>query len=173
LWNHQRHITNHRAHCLAADDGTWCCRLIRIALKSSGKMRIHIVQVSRSLRWPFWTTLIALLWLALVGAAVLLSSHLGRHAELCLFKRLTGFACPTCGSTRGAMCALHGHIIQAWLYNPLLFSIAVILFVAVVARLVLGRSVKIHLTRSERIIAWILGIIIFSINWAYVICFVR
>jgi len=68
---------------------------------------------------------------------------------------------------------IHGNIIQAWLYNPLLFSIAAILFAAVAARLIFSRSMQIQLSRSERIIAWILAVIVFSLNWAYVIYFVR
>lgn len=135
-------------------------------------MRMQVVRVSRSPQWPLWAVLIVLLWMALGAATVLLSSYSGKYVELCLFKRLTGFPCPTCGLTRGVICALHGHIIQAWLYNPLLFSVLTILFVVYAARLILARTLKIHLTRSERIIAWILAVVLLLANWAYVIFYI-
>ena len=36
----------------------------------------------------------------------------------CLFRRLTGLACPTCGMTRSVVLSLHGHLAAAFRMNP-------------------------------------------------------
>jgi hypothetical protein len=41
----------------------------------------------------------------------------------CLFHKVTGFPCPSCGSTRSVLAILHGDFIQAWQFNPLGFLI--------------------------------------------------
>ena len=136
-------------------------------------MKLKIVQVSRCPPWPLWAVLIFVFWLVLVAATVYLSSNFNQFAQLCLFKRLTGFPCPTCGSTRGVLSLLHGHIIDAWLYNPLLFS-AVGLFCAVtLIRILFARSIRINLNRTERLLAWILAVILFIGNWIYIIFYVH
>ena len=40
---------------------------------------------------------------------------------LCLFYELTGLYCPGCGSGRAAIALLHGHVLQAFSHNALLF----------------------------------------------------
>lgn len=39
----------------------------------------------------------------------------------CLFFRVTGWQCPSCGSQRAVHCLLHGEWKQAFMYNPFLF----------------------------------------------------
>jgi hypothetical protein len=105
-------------------------------------------------------------------AAVLLSAHLNRPVELCLIKRFTGLACPTCGFTRGVLSLLSGRPGQVWLYNPLLFSVLA-LFVAVTGiRILFARSLRIRLTGPERAVAWLLAAILFAANWVYIIFYV-
>ena len=135
-------------------------------------MKVEMVHVSRRPPWPLWAVLIVFVWSGLGASAIWLSDHLNRAVQLCLIKRLTGYPCPTCGSTRGVMSLLHGHIIRAWLYNPLLFSVLG-LFVALTAvRVFFARGIKVNLTKKERIFIWILIIVLFFANWAYVIYFV-
>lgn len=130
---------------------------------------MKILRVSRRPPWPFWAVFVVFVWLALGGAVVWLSARMGRPIYTCLFKRLTGIPCPTCGFTRGALCLLHGRVGQAWLYNPLLFSVLGVLLIAIVLRLVFARSVRVYLTHTERAIAWVLAVVLSCINWAYVI----
>ena len=132
-------------------------------------MKIEVVQVCRRPPWPLWAVLIVLGWMGLGAAAVLLIAHLDRPVELCLIKRCTGIACPTCGFTRGVLSVLKGHVVQAWLYNPLLFSVLGLFFSATAVRVILARSVRIYLTGTERRIAWILAFALLFVNWAYVI----
>jgi len=136
-------------------------------------MRINIVHVSRCPQWPIWAVLLVLLWLALGCSAILLNSHYNQHVDLCLFKKLTGIPCPTCGFSRGGISFLQGRIIRAWLFNPLLFSILGLLLAVVAARLVFGRSLQVRMTRNERIAAWILAAVAACLNWAYVILYVK
>ncbi len=135
-------------------------------------MKIEIIWVSRRPPWPMWAVLLALLWLGLGGTTILLAEFLGRPVQLCLFKRLTGIACPTCGFTRGALNLLQGRIVEAWLYNPLLYSTLALFAGFVLLRLVFGRAIRIDMSRTERMIVWILAFVLFIANWAYVIVYV-
>lgn len=54
----------------------------------------------------------------------------GEGINLCLFKSVTGFPCPSCGTTRGINAVLHGEWQQALFYNPLSYPLtAFLLFV--------------------------------------------
>lgn len=127
------------------------------------------MHVSRRMPWPLWAVLVVSLWLALGAAVIWLSWCMGRSIHTCLFKRLTGIPCPTCGFTRGAFCLLHGRVDQAWLYNPLLFSVLGVLLITIVLRLLFAQGVRVCLTRAERAVAWALAIALFCINWAYIV----
>ncbi|MDT8300277.1 MAG: DUF2752 domain-containing protein [Sedimentisphaerales bacterium] len=135
-------------------------------------MKIEVVQVCRRPPWPLWAVLIVLGWMGLGAVSVLLMAHLDRPVVLCLIKRCTGIPCPTCGFTRGLLSLLHGNITQAWLYNPLLFSVLSLFFTAAAARIILARSLRIYLTNTERKIAWILSFVLLFTNWVYVIFYV-
>jgi hypothetical protein len=41
----------------------------------------------------------------------------------CIFRMITGFECPGCGSTRGLHALLHGDVVTAWNFNPLMFVV--------------------------------------------------
>jgi hypothetical protein len=135
-------------------------------------MKVELVQVCRRPPWPLWAVLIVLVWSGLGVAALWLSAHLGRPVDLCLIKRLTGVPCPTCGFTRGALSFLHGQAGRAWLYNPLLNSALALFFAATAIRVIFARGVRISLTRAERSAAWIVAVVLFLANWAYVILYV-
>ena len=162
--------------CHAGHSGTHDAfgrRVVHVSFGANANaMKIDVVQVCRRPPWPFWAVLIVLVWMGLGAAAVLLIVHLDRPVELCLIKRCTGVACPTCGFTRGVLSLLHGQICQAWLYNPLLYSLLVVFFSATAIRVIFARSVRINLTSTERIVAWILAVALFFFNWAYVIVYV-
>jgi hypothetical protein len=135
-------------------------------------MKIEWVQVRRRPPWPWWSVVLPALWLTLGGAVVLLSAATGRAVQLCLFKHATGCPCPTCGFTRGTLSFLQGHPVQAWLYNPLLFSFLGVFGAAVAARILLGRGLRVHFTRAEYKAGWIVAVVLFALNWLYVILYV-
>lgn len=135
-------------------------------------MKIEIVHVSRRPQWPLSAVLIVLIWSTCGAALVWFSVHFHRPVQLCLIKRLTGVACPTCGFTRGALSLLHGQITQTWLYNPLLYSVIALFSAAIAVRVIWARRLRISLTSTERSAAWIMAGTLFFANWAYVIFYV-
>lgn len=51
----------------------------------------------------------------------------------CMFKVLTGWDCPGCGSQRAFHAALHGRMAEAWAFNPFVFfAVPAALYYAVV-----------------------------------------
>jgi hypothetical protein len=136
------------------------------------EMKIEMVHVTRRPPWPLWAVLVVFVWLGLGTTIVCLSDYLNRPVQLCLIKRLTGYPCPTCGSTRGVLSLLHGHIVRAWLCNPLLFSVLGLFAAVTAVRVCFARGIKVSLTKNERMLAWILIIVLFFANWAYVIFYV-
>ena len=50
----------------------------------------------------------------------------------CMFRTLTGLACPGCGSTRALHQLLHGHVGNAFTLNPLLLIVLPILLYVLV-----------------------------------------
>ena len=51
----------------------------------------------------------------------------------CPLRAATGIPCPFCGMTRGVIEAVHGHLVDSFLFNPgalLLVALAVVLLVA-------------------------------------------
>ena len=131
-----------------------------------------MVHVSRRPPWPLWAVLIVLVWSTFGLSLAWLGAHSHRPVQLCMLKHLTGVACPTCGFTRGALSLLHGQVAQAWLYNPLLYSILAIFFAVTAVRIISARGVRINLTGIERKAAWVLAGALFFANWAYVMLFV-
>jgi len=132
-------------------------------------MKIELVRSPRRPGWPLWALFLLSVWLGMGATIIWLTGHTGQSIHTCPFKWGTGIACPTCGFTRGALCLLHGQVSHAWLCNPLLFSVLAVLFIAIAVRLLFARSVRVYLTHTERAIAWVLAVVLFCINWAYVV----
>ena len=135
-------------------------------------MKIEFANTSRRPAWPTWAVVLVLAWLALAGITFWLNAYLGQSVQLCVFKELTGFPCPTCGLTRGTLCLLHGQLGSAWLRNPFLFSLIGLFALATMVRLFFARGVRIQLARTERRMALALVTAAFLANWLYVILYV-
>ncbi|NNF42032.1 MAG: DUF2752 domain-containing protein [Phycisphaerales bacterium] len=116
-------------------------------------------------RWPL---LAGAAWLLLLLVAELIGRQLLVMPTLCVFRRLTGVPCPTCGATRAVRAAAAGHGWEAIAFNPGLAAVA-LLGVAWVGLRLCGRSWP----RPRRRLTWwviaILGVTAFAANWAYVI----
>jgi hypothetical protein len=135
-------------------------------------MKLEWTQVERWPRWLWWSTLLSGLWLTLGGVILLLGTFGTRPVPLCLFKRLTGCPCPTCGFTRGVLSLLQGHPLQGWLYNPLLFSFLGTFGAALGIRVLFGRTLHVRWTRRERIALCLAALLLVLANWLYVIRYV-
>ncbi|MCO6148836.1 DUF2752 domain-containing protein [Flavobacterium sp. NRK1] len=70
--------------------------------------------------------------LAGYGWIIWFSSHstLNHTYPACLFKSVTGIACPSCGSTRSVVLVSQGNITDAILLNPIGPFMAVIMLIA-------------------------------------------
>ena len=135
-------------------------------------MRLHLESVSRRPAWPWWAILIVSMWACLVAVSVWVSQLTGRHVRLCLFKRITGVPCPTCGSTRSVLHLLGGDIAGAFRMQPFVFAAAVIFTAALLLRVLSARRVHVEMSTTARRIAWSLVLAAFLANWAYVILYV-
>jgi hypothetical protein len=135
-------------------------------------VEIAWVHVRRRPNWPWWSILLVVLWTGLGSANLLLAASAGQPQALCLFKHLTGRPCPTCGFTRGALLLLSGHPIQGWLHNPLLFSLLAGFAVMTGVRVVLARGLTVRPRRQEKKAVWIMALVLFALNWLYVIRYV-
>ncbi len=132
-------------------------------------MKLQLARVPRKPNWPMWAAAVFLGWAALVGTATFLANLVGHNLSLCVFKRLTGIPCLTCGSTRGAISFARGDLVGAWWCNPLVFSVAVVFFTALLVRVMLGRAIVVDLSRRQRTAAWVLAGAAVLLNWTHVI----
>ena len=91
-----------------------------------------------------------LIWLSIaIGAIYLFIFEPGKTGffPACPFRTLTGFTCPGCGSTRGLHRLLHGDIVSALEFNPLMvLSLPFLLYALVryTAAAVSGRPLQRH-----------------------------
>lgn len=54
----------------------------------------------------------------------------------CIFKNLTGFPCPACGSTRATVALLHGNFLESIQINPLAILTNVLIVASVIWMLI-------------------------------------
>jgi len=130
-------------------------------------MTVRLIKVPRASvlgLCPLWAVGLMSLWVAFVGVTVL--AGIGNQ---CLFKRFTGVPCPTCGSTRAIFALLHGHPVQAWLFNPLVMTVVPALVAAIALRGLGGRHLEVTFTPRGRALTRALAIGGFVANWIYVI----
>lgn len=80
---------------------------------------------------------------------------------VCPFRAITGFVCPGCGSTRGLHSLVHGDIVGAFEFNPLLIlSLPFLLFALVryTTAAVTGRPPKVNRLDAKYI--WMVFVVI-------------
>ena len=67
------------------------------------------------------STVIGIWSLLVAGAAYLFVFEPGKTGlfPVCVFRFVTGYTCPGCGSTRAMHQLLHGHVVAAFMLNPL------------------------------------------------------
>jgi Protein of unknown function (DUF2752) len=97
-----------------------------------------------------------LLGLALVPAAFVVAWTPVDVVPPCPLRTLTGIPCPLCGSTRGVVAAVHGHLGHALALNP-----ASLLVLVLAAMLVLGWRLE-----RVRIPVWCI-VSVFAVLWSY------
>jgi hypothetical protein len=127
------------------------------------------VRVPRRPDWPWWSVALVVAWGGLVATAVYLEQRTGYEVSLCLFRRITGHPCLTCGSTRAVLCLVSGEVLQALAHNPLVMLGLVLITLNLALRLALGRQLQLDLSPLQRKGAWVLAFVAALSNWAYLI----
>jgi len=97
----------------------------------------------------------------------------GSIAPPCIFHYFTGLPCPTCGTTRGIRALIHGDIISALSFNPLVIGGGILLFLYIAAGLIFklktGKFPEPQWTKKRIFILRIMIITTVAINWVYLI----
>lgn len=92
---------------------------------------------------------------------------------LCPLKRFTGIPCFTCGSTRALFALAHGELKNAFLLQPLIVSLMLILAPIAVGYLYAAWTQKrlpcLLLSSAEKLILFIAILSFTLLNWAYLI----
>lgn len=73
----------------------------------------------------FYIFLVSLLAISLLWVSINLfglRGYLGlSNSSICIFKNITGYPCPSCGTTRSVVAILHGNFAEAYYWNVLGF----------------------------------------------------
>lgn len=100
-------------------------------------------------------------------------SGLEPSAPVCLWHRLTGLPCLTCGTTRALQALLEGRVAEAFRLQPLVLAgvslVAALSVFEVGAVMLFRRVVHVALDARER---WALAgaaLLAFAANWAYLL----
>jgi hypothetical protein len=135
-------------------------------------MRIRLRRTDRRPPWPWWAAAAVAVWV-LVGCAAMHVARLeSQPIDLCMFKRVTGLPCPTCGVTRSAWRLAHGDILAAIRNQPFM-SVAGLLFALItVLRVGFARRIDCEMSPATRRVVLGLVAVAFLVNWWYVIVFV-
>lgn len=132
-------------------------------------MRLDWPRTTRIPAWPKWSVAVVVGWLGMIFLIAYVLRPAGLSIPVCWFRHITGIPCPACGLTRGVQHTLAGQPVTGLSYNPLFMVLLGGMGVYLVIRLATGRTVRVSLSRSQRILAWIAFSLLLLANWAYVI----
>ena len=99
---------------------------------------------------------------------------LGLMWPRCPLLALTGYPCLTCGATRCAIALGHGHISQAWQWNPLaLVAMGGVVLFDVYAAIVLAARLPrlrfVEWTRAQKNGVRLIVVALIAVNWIYLL----
>jgi len=110
---------------------------------------------------------------ALLLIAVLVAVLHGCGVQICLFRRLTGWPCLTCGSMRAATALVSGDLVGAVFMQPLAVAGGLSLFVCwsvyTAALFLFQRVITFQLTAKERNVCWLVTGSLAIFNWLYLV----
>ena len=131
-------------------------------------MRLTWIPASRVPRPRPWALAVVTAWGLLVAAGAWVEARAGIPLETCLFRRVTGHPCPTCGGTRMILALLHGRFVEAAAFNPFLFVCLLGGASILGARLVSGRAFMLEASAREQSLLLAAGVGFLLLNWAWV-----
>ena len=90
----------------------------------------------------------------------------------CVFHTLTGFPCPTCGSTRAFSALIDGELLSAWRLQPLFVSACIICALcalrAMIAKIT-DKRIFVQLTHQDRLFIRLALVVLIVIDWIYLL----
>ena len=111
--------------------------------------------------------------MALGAGLATLWLRLGLPLPDCRFHDWTGLPCPTCGSTRMAESLLHGSVVEALSWNPLVFlgltGVALWACASTIQRLFGFPAFRLALDSRERIALRLAAVLTIAASWSYLI----
>lgn len=125
-------------------------------------------KVSRRSFFQGWTpglVLGVLFYLLAVLGLHTLGAQQGRDLIPCFFYEITSLPCPLCGGTRATLLLSTGHLIQAFLLNPLVTFSLLIAFAWALSWMIFGFRLRFRISDKTLAVAILL---LFFINWVYV-----
>ena len=132
-------------------------------------MNITLRPVSRWPRIPLWAVGFVALWALVVIAARVVEWRTGTELDTCLFHRLTGHPCPTCGTTRGLLALARGAWRESFAWNPMTMTGTMIGSMALMGRMITAKTLEFRFTRQEKRFLITVGLVILGFNWAWLI----
>ena len=118
-----------------------------------------------------------LIWLAVSVVSLALGAAwlaMGLPWPRCPFFAVTGWPCLTCGATRSTIAFLHGDVLAALRWNPLVWAAlcGIVIFNLYAAIVLLGRRPRLRIadwTSGEKKLARIAVISLLALNWIYLL----
>ena len=121
--------------------------------------------------YPFTARIIFLSYAIYGGLALAVNSYSKRTSidtPLCMFKRMTGHPCATCGGTRAASRLIQGDLFGALTFNPFVTVLLTTVVVWAVISFVRAGKPLIRWTPRRRGVAIFFAMFALAINWVYV-----
>ena len=132
-------------------------------------IHIYLEKTGRKPAVPPAPLIVGIVWFLIVVTGIVISHRFNLPLEFCMFRRLTGIPCPTCGSTTGGMLILQGHLLQGWLQNPFVYSALPLIGVHLLFQGITCYSTGYRFT-GRALPVPVAGLtILILLNWAYLV----
>ncbi len=127
------------------------------------------MRIERAHGWPhvpLWATALVACQVGLVALA-----HALAHGDVvfCTFRRLTGYPCPGCGTTRMALAVLRGDLHGAVACNPLAFVACVAVMLLIGLRIFFSRHIVWITSRAASRYVTAALVAAVAANWVYLL----
>jgi hypothetical protein len=132
-------------------------------------VKVTLRPASRLPKVPLWALGFVVLWAMVVIWARIIGHYTGTEPDLCLFHRLTGYPSPTCGTTRGLLAMARGAWRESLAWNPMTMTGALIGSVVVIGRLVAAKTLIFKFTPRDKRLLVTVALVIFGLNWVWLI----
>jgi hypothetical protein len=132
-------------------------------------MHVSLRPAPRWPRIPAWSIGFVALWALIVIIARIVEWRTGTDLDTCLFHRLTGHPCPTCGTTRGLLAMARGDWKRSFLWNPLTMGGAVLVFAGSIGRAITAKTITLQMSQRERRLFLTIFLVLLGLNWTWLI----